>query len=151
MNDYLNPSPPVVAVSPEAVLASVLAATAEAYEASYRHKVLLEQHEGIDLDGDLASIQAQVEEVAARSVKAHSDLAALTDQHLLGYCQQAEGAEDVLQAVKLIVAQIVPLVHAGAEAVTIAQEKAEFSALINHAFHQDQEHDQPDNEEADDG
>ena len=146
MDDYLNPQPPTVAVSPEAVLASVLAATAEAYEASYRHKVMLERREVADLDGDLASIQEQVEAVVTRSVKAHSDLAALTDEHLLGYCQQAEGAEDVLQAVRLIVAQIVPMVNAADQAL----EKATFDALMSQAFTQDQNQPEPD-EEADDG
>ena len=147
MNDYLNPQPPVVAVSPEAVLAQVLAATAEAYEASYQHKVMLERREVADLDGDLASIQEQVEAVVTRSVKAHSDLAALTDEHLLGYCQQAEGAEDVLQAVRLIVAQIVPMVNAADQAL----EKAVFEGLMREAFNNQDQPDNDNEQEAEDG
>ena len=145
MSDYLNPAPPTVAVSPEAMLAQVLAATAEAYEASYQHRVMLERREVADPDGDLTSIQEQVEAVVTRSVKAHSDLAALTDEHLLGYCQQAEGAADILQAVRLIVAQIVPLVNAADAAL----EKATFDTLMAQAF-QNQDQDQPE-QEADDG
>ena len=145
MNDELTIQPPTVAVSPEAMLAKVLAATAEAYDASFCHKVMLERREVADPDGDLASIQEQVAVVVERSIKAHSDLAALTDEHLLGYCQQAEGAEDVLQAVRLIVGQIVPMVNAADQAL----EKAVFEGLMREAFNNQEQTDN--DEEADDG
>ena len=145
MNNYDNPKPPTVVVSPEAVLAKVLAATAEAYAASYQHKVMVERREVSDPNGDLAAIQAEVEAVIDRSLQAHADLAALTDEHLLSYCQQAEGAEDVLQAVRLIVGQIVPLVNAADQAL----ERATFDALMGQAFHNQDQQDQPEGEETD--
>ena len=142
MNDYQNPPPPTLVADPAVLLKQVLVAATEAYAASFDHQRMVERREVSDPTADLAGIQAEIEAVLARNIQAHSDLAALTDQHLLSYCQQAEGAEDVLQAVRLIVGQVVPIVHATDQAVQQALEQATFETLIAQSWDTDTEPDE---------
>ena len=135
--------PPTLVADPAVLLTTVLQAATEAYAASFAHKRMVERKEISDPDGDLLAIQAEVKAVLDRSMKAHSDLATLTDEHLLGYCLQADGAEEVLQAVSLIVAQISPLVAAADQAL----EKATFEVLMRQAWQPDNDNEpEPDTE-----
>ena len=138
-HDNQGVPPPVLVADPAVLLTSILQAATEAYAASFAHQRMVERREISDPDGDLEAIVEEVQSVVDRALKAHSDLAALTDEHLLGYCLQAEGGEEVLHAVRLIVTQISPMVAAADQAV----EKATFDAIMAQAWDNEPE---PDNE-----
>ena len=133
--DDLGVPPPVLVADPAVMLTRLLEAATEAYSAAFAHKRLVERREVSDPDGDLPAIQQEVSAVLDRATKAHSDLATLTDPNLLGYCLQAEGAEEVLTAVRLIVPQISVLVAAADQAL----ERATFDVLIHRAFTEEPE------------
>ena len=143
MTDNLPP-PTATLVDPDAMLAQVLAAAAECYQATFEQRKMMESRELADpsVEG-LENIQAAVDATLLRTQKAHSDLAALTDQHLLSYCQQAEGAEEILKAVSLVVSRIVPQVRELERLLS----HAEFDALIHSAFNEPEP--EPEQEEPD--